>query len=137
MLEEEKHWDYICLTILTIATAALAGVFFILGIGSPEETLRGLTGVAIVTTVGLASLLYSMMVARTARALFIPDNFQATESLQRKKYETSEVFALFGTMMAPLLAVVALAIITPVYVAHFTPEEPSGGKGENSGKSKR
>ena len=45
MLEEEKHWDYICLTILTIATAALAGlpssvalaiitpvyVFFILG----------------------------------------------------------------------------------------------------------
>ena len=78
-----------------------------------------------------------MMVARTARALFIPDNFQATESLQRKKYETSEVFALFGTMMAPLLAVVALAIITPVYVAHFTPEEPSGGKGENSGKSKR
>lgn len=84
MLEEEKHWDYICLTILTIATAALAGVFFILGIGSPEETLRGLTGVAIVTTVGLASLLYSMMVARTARALFIPDNFQATESLQRK-----------------------------------------------------
>lgn len=40
-------------------------------------------------------------------------------------------------MMAPLLAVVALAIITPVYVAHFTPEEPSGGKGENSGKSER
>ena len=29
MLQEERHWDYLCLTILTIATTALAGVFFI------------------------------------------------------------------------------------------------------------
>ena len=36
MLEEERHWDYVCLTILTIATAALAGVFIILGIAYRE-----------------------------------------------------------------------------------------------------
>ena len=32
MPRAEMHWDYICLTLLTIATAVLAGVFFVLSI---------------------------------------------------------------------------------------------------------
>ena len=35
--ETERHWDQACLTIVTIATAALAAVFFVSGLGKPAN----------------------------------------------------------------------------------------------------
>ena len=134
MSRAEKHWDYICLSVLTIATAALAGVFFILGIGDLETRLSGWMGTASVTMAGMATLLYSMMVVRTAKALFVPERYQILQRLERKRGETREAFALFGGMMAPLLAVVMVTLIIPVYAAHFTMEGQKAGEPETSGE---
>ncbi len=45
MTQDERHWDYTCLTILTIETAALAAAFLIPGTGTGKVNgQRGLRG---------------------------------------------------------------------------------------------
>ena len=85
MPRAEMHWDYICLTLLTIATAVLAGVFFVLSIENPETRLSGWAGELSSMMAGLATALYLWMVIRTSRVLFVPQQYGAPRRLERKK----------------------------------------------------
>ena len=133
MPRAEMHWDYICLTLLTIATAVLAGVFFILGIENPETRLSGWADELSSMMAGLATALYLWMVIRTSRVLFVPQQYGAPRRLERKREETRQAFASFGSMILPLMVVIILTLIIPVYTAQETsPEQRTRGLGAPS-----
>ena len=50
VLRAEIQWDYICLTVLAIATAALAGVFFVLEIGDQGGSSHAMSSWSLPTT---------------------------------------------------------------------------------------
>ena len=128
MPRAEMHWDYICLTLLTIATAVLAGVFFVLSIENPETRLSGWAGELSSMMAGLATALYLWMVIRTSRVLFVPQQYGAPRRLERKREETRQAFASFGSMILPLMVVIILTLIIPVYTAQETsPEQRTRG----------
>ncbi len=104
MPRAEMHWDYICLTLLTIATAVLAGVFFVLSIENPETRLSGWAGELSSMMAGLATALYLWMIIRTSRVLFVPQQYGAPRRLERKREETRQAFASFGSMILPLMS---------------------------------
>ena len=133
MPRAEMHWDYICLTLLTIATAVLAGVFFVLSIENPETRLSGWAGELSSMMAGLATALYLWMVIRTSRVLFVPQQYGAPRRLERKREETRQAFASFGSMILPLMVVIILTLIIPVYTAQETsPEQRTRGLGAPS-----
>ena len=70
--ETEKHWDTICLSTTTVATAAVAAVFFIMNLepnrrsGSGAEELVGLI------LVGVATMALFVTGARSIRGVITP-----------------------------------------------------------------
>ena len=115
MLRAEIQWDYICLTVLAIATAALAGVFFVLEIGDQENKISGWTRELSALMTGSATALYSAIALRTSRVLFLPRQYGTRRSPERKREETKQALAAFGAMTFPMLTLLILTLVIPVF----------------------
>lgn len=82
LTEMERHWDQVCLTLITIGTAAMAAVFLISGLGDERpEPLRLITVIKLIFA-GLATLLYATLVLTAGLTMFPPAGIPKNEFAQ-------------------------------------------------------
>ena len=99
LTEMERHWDQVCLTLITIGTAAMAAVFLISGLGDERpEPLRLITVIKLIFT-GLATLLYATLVLTAGLTMFPPAEIPKNEFDQWKQQRAAKVFSIFGTLI--------------------------------------
>ena len=84
MTPTERHWDYICLTVLTIETAALAAAFLIPGTDENASRTTGLTESLSAVLKWLISAAYGIAVLRAAMTLIAPEEPDKARRIQRK-----------------------------------------------------
>ena len=93
--ETEGHWDNICVTLLTIATAALAAVLLVSGLGKPVNGSENLTGLTKATATGIAAGAYFILTVMVTKTVFTPSGVPPDQVAQWKKDGARNVFALF------------------------------------------
>ena len=112
--ETERHWDNICVTLLTIATAALAAVLLVSGLGKPVNGSENLTGLTKATATGIAAGAYFILTVMVTKTVFTPSGVPPDQVAQWKKDGARNVFALFVNIALALAVVVFATIFSEI-----------------------
>ena len=105
--ETERHWDQAC---LTIATAALAAVFFVSGLGKPaNDPGNSLTLIKMMAT-GIATGIYLILILLVIQTIFRPITVPRALINEWKREKAAKVFSMFGTLVVALTLVVFTTI---------------------------
>ena len=113
MTPTERHWDYICLTVLTIETAALAAAFLIPGTDENASRTTGLTESLSAVLKWLISAAYGIAVLRASMTLIAPEEPDKARRIQRKKEGTKWVVGTLWTMAFMLGCLAFISTILP------------------------
>ena len=113
---EGRHWENFCLTLITIATAAIAATLFLaIRTGTPSAETPPQTPEAFVATLaGGAIVIYLVMGIVAAKSIF--PNPTQTLSPEDKRNWASFVYSLFWTQIAILGTIVLLALVLSVFL---------------------
>ena len=113
----ERHWDQIGINVLTITTAALAAVFYILVRNDPDPSHTGAGEIITVTAGGTAIGIYTAVIVLVGKAIFGRRDLVGNKRESWKRNRTHEAFCTFGAILAPLAIMVAVNFIVPTFVA--------------------
>ena len=122
--ETERHFDQICMGLITIGTAALAAVLLISGLieGRPDPRIT-INLVKMILT-GASGMAYALTVMLATAAIFQDPRTAISERDSKKTDETALAFRAMGVLIT-LAAAMILSII-------FIPTDASWWNGETS-----
>ena len=128
--ETERHWDQLCLTVMTIGTAALAAVIVLYSLENDKNGCKTTADLIRATMAGLSALMYAFLTIQAMRTIFIDERLPEGELNQRKRRLAASTFSMFGTMITPIVALVLMSIIYSTYIPWY--EETTSGNGNRT-----
>ena len=108
---DERHWDQVCLTILTIGTATLAAVLIVWGLDLGKNDQDGFLAILTATTTAAAGGLYLIMALRTIYTILTPTNVTKNNVREWKRNAAHSVLVTFGTLVITLAATLFITLI--------------------------
>ena len=121
-VESDRHWDALCIGIVTIATAALGTVIFVADIYNVSATSAGrpISELTKVGFAGLAIILYLAMTMMSGVAIFFADRYDETKP-DAKRRLTFVVYALFVAEVFTLSILLAVNVIMDIVTSQPVP----------------
>ena len=113
MTQDERHWDYICLTILTIETAALAAAFLFPGTGDKNIGPTGAHEAATALGKWVVTGIYGAAVLRAASTLIAPNTPHEARRILWKKSGTTRVIGFLWMMAVLIFALTFTSTVLP------------------------
>ena len=105
--EQKRHWDIVCIGMMTLATAVIAGMLGILGLGNiPRNAPPDLAEVAVLLSAAVAVLSYLACILFGTNALL-----DTSDSGDSKFATTRQLIHTFYVMVAFVVFAVSLTII--------------------------
>ena len=119
--ETQRHWDIICLTVVSLATAVLGALVILSGILEIGQTDNPITDTDIMTSIFalLAGGIYSILVLEARKAVFPPPQHQGESGLIWKRSRVMFTVQLFLTLVLLFVAMMFLRVVLSVYVPWF------------------
>lgn len=101
--EQSRHWDIVCIGMMTLATAAIAGMFGILGLGNvPRKAPLDLAEVAALLAAVVAIILYLACLMHGTNALLDTSSGDVKFAKARQLIHTFYVMVAFVVLVAGL-----------------------------------
>ena len=120
--ENSKHWNQVCLSLLTIATATLGVVFLVSGLAGPEKD--SVTHLDLVKTAatGTATVAYSLMTFTAISAIIGPRDISQQQVDQWKHTEATKVLSWLMVIVIFLALNIFATIYDPKRIFPDTPD---------------
>ena len=110
--ETERHWNQICLTSVTIATAVMAAAFLISGLDEGRPNPVFAVNLAKLICAGGTGLEYGALMLLSGRAIFPPVDRPTREKeawkLVHARYMIGMLWAMIFTVILMVLAIIAI-----------------------------
>ena len=124
--ETERHWDYLCMTVIAIDTAVMGAVPLLVGVAAANDPPRGLAAAIGTALIGVAAAFYLAAVGWSVRAIFSPPQNQSIETIRWKRSNAGTAFQLSGCLMFVGGLIMYFHLIHPAIVGSG-PESCSSG----------
>ena len=124
--ETERHWDIVCLTVVTLATAVFGSVVVLSGVAEARQADVPITDLDIMTSIFplLAAGLYFFIVLEAVRTVFPPPQHRGEKGLAWKRTQAISTFAMFLALIFLAGATVFFLTVTSVYFPWLRQEMP-------------
>ena len=116
--ETQRHWDIICLTVVSLATAVLGALVVLSGVVEIGQTDNPITDTEITVSIFalLAAGIYFILVLEARKAIFPPSQHQGESGLAWKRSRVMFTVQLFLTLVLLFVAMMFLRVALSVYV---------------------
>ena len=113
--EQKRHWDSVSIGMMTLATAIVAGMFGLLGLGNvPRNAPPDLAEAVVLLAAAVAVLLYLLCLTFGANALLDTSNSgDAKFAMTRRLIQTFYVMVVFVVVVACLTIIYQLGGYEP------------------------
>ena len=117
--ETERHWDIVCLTLVTLATAVLGAFVIFSDISKIGQDAAPITYLDILVSVSalLATGVYIILAIEATRAIFPPPQHRGVGGLAWKRSQVMSTVGLFLTLILlfglTMLARTAVSVYYP------------------------
>ena len=109
----KRHWDQICIELITIGTAAFAALLLISGLveGRPDTSLT--INLLKLTITGASAITYALLIMLAAVAIFQDRRTPLRIRERRKTEESTRVFSTLGVLITLAAAMILCVIFIP------------------------
>lgn len=139
--ETERHWDIVCLTVVTLGAAILGAIVVFSGISEKGQTDDTITEMDIIVSISvlLAAGLYLLIVLDATRAIFPPTQHRGEKGLAWKRSQALSILALLLTLITWFGIIMLVQTTASVYLPWLkqettkeAPSTPSICKGQET-----